>query len=47
MKKLILLDPQTNGPVLAAVAPSNVNQMKRNGFIAVGYVTDNGSIHIN
>ena len=44
IETLALVDPQTNGPVLLAVAPENVAEAEKHGFYVIGEITDTNSI---
>lgn len=44
IKKLALVDPQTNGPVLLTVAPESVEMAAQYGFYVIGEITDTNAI---
>lgn len=46
IRQLALLDPQTNGAVLVAVASDKQFVMREHGFRAIGFVNNSGNIQI-
>lgn len=46
IETLALVDPQTNGPVLLAVASENVEELEKLGYYVIGEITDSNSIEL-
>ena len=44
MEKLVLVDPQTNGPVMLTVDPTDVKALEKLGFYVIGEITDTNEI---